>query len=259
MALITPSVLFDNIRGSIGGTTFSRSRAGLVAKRKPNGRKSYTNKQANVLKVQIYITGQWQYLTTVQQALWNAYADLYLQVDRFGTSKRLSGFNWFVHMNNLKYTYSSTILSVPPARVSAVVIDPFTLNLDNTTIGITFDAPINYAENLLFLFATLPNQLSRTTNRGKLRLIKTIDNAAFTTLDLTVDYNNAFGIDYASIANNSNFKLQLCMYSVNKISWMNSISLCSNSQLVYVSVPFRITENNNVRITENNNNRILED
>ena len=87
MAIVTPSILFDNIRGSIGGTTFSQGRAGLIAKRKTVGRKNYTNKQANVIKIQSYVTGQWQNLDTIEQGLWNDYADLYDQVDSFGTTK----------------------------------------------------------------------------------------------------------------------------------------------------------------------------
>lgn len=259
MAKVTPSVLFENIRGSIGSTTFSQSRAGLIAKRKTVGRKNYTTKQANVIKVQSYITGQWQNLSLENQLLWNAYADLHVQTDRFGTEKNLSGFNWFCHMNNLKYVYDGIILETPPARVSASIVPSFSVDVFPDSFELNFDSIINQPEEILYIFATLPNQLTETTNRGKLRLIKTIVAPNVSVVDLTADYESYFNVDWSILTQNSNFNIQVCCYTVSVISWQNSVQLCGIGRTGIDVTVSRITEASEVRITESGETRILEE
>jgi len=258
MAIITPSELFSNIKGSIGSTTFSTNRAGLIAKRKTLGKRNYTTKQANVIKIQSFIVGQWQNLTLAQQLLWNDYADLYPQIDRFGVTKNLSGFNWFTHMNNLKYVYDSIILEEPPARVSAQIIPEFDLLISNSSVEVIPSETINFAEDLLYIFITLPNQLTRNTNRGKFRLVKVIDSPNFSSLDITADYESTFNIDWSNLSANGQFKIQCCMYSVNKISWMNSVQLCVANGLNEIIFDDLIAENNDDLIAENNDDLIIE-
>lgn len=258
MAIVTPSELFSSIRGSIGSTTFSQSRAGLIAKRKVLGHKNYTTKQANILKVQCWVASQWQNLSAVNQNLWNDYADLYPQIDRFGVTKNLSGFNWFVHVNNLKVVYDNVILESPPSRVAAEIPPAFTVNNYFDSLSITLDAPINYVDNLLYIFATLPNQLTKSSNRGKFRLIDTIENPNFSDLDLTAAYESSFDIVWSNLTNNSNFNVQVCLYCVNVNSWENSVQICGNGKLTAAPSFNLLAENGDFLITENSDNLIQE-
>lgn len=259
MAIVIPSELFSSIRGSIGGTTFSQSRAGLIAKRRTVGKKNYTTKQANVIKIQSYVTGQWQNLSLENQLLWNDYANLYELTDRFGTVKQLSGFNWFVHMNNLKYAYDSTILESPPITESALPVPQFSVDVFPDSIELNFDDPVTSSDELFYVFATLPNQLTSTTNRGKLRLIKVVDEPDFSLLDITADYENYFNVVWSDLTQNSNFNIQVCCYRVNKLSWLNSVQLCGVGRTGIDVTVSRITEASEIRITEDGDIRITEE
>lgn len=258
MAIITTSELISTIKGSIGSTTFSVSRAGLIAKRKSGTHKNYTNKQANVIKNHVFIIQEWQKLTLDQQLLWDDYATTYTQINRWGVVTNLTGLQWFSHMNNLKYPLDQTILEEPPARVAANPIPSFTLDIDPNGINIIFDSTINQPEEILYIFATLPNQLTNNTNRGKLRLVKVIESPNISSVDITEDWENYFNLDWNSVINNSLFKIQVCIYSVNIISWMNSVQLCANGISSQIVGTARITEDSITRITEDNNIRVIE-
>lgn len=231
MALVTPSELFSNIKGSIGSTTFSTNRAGLIAKRKVTGHKNYTKKQANIIKIQSYVSGQWQNLTLVQQELWNDYADLYTQVDKFGVEKSLSGFNWFVHMNNINYALNETIIDEPPAREAAETIPSYEGVISSELMYIQMSEEIDFANHELYIFASLPKQQTNKTNRGNLRLIKTITDPNFTILDIKEDYESAFNVVWEDITNNSSFTVQFFIYSVNTNSFQNSVGVWDVSKL----------------------------
>ena len=242
MAIYTLGEMFASLRGSIGGTTFSNNKAGLIAKRKVNGRKSYTTKQADVIKIQSFIVGQWQNLSLANQTLWDDYAALYPQIDRFGTTKNLSGFNWFTHMNNLKFPIDGIILTTPPARASAEIVPSFSVGLDYNDITINLDSPLNAPDNRLYIFASLMVQKTSSNNRGLHRLVHSVADPNFTNLVITHEWNSYYDIDYFLLQANSQFKLQVCMYLVNTNSWQNSVQVCGVGEYSYIEPVYRITE-----------------
>lgn len=74
MARIKTSGLIDNITGSVGGTTFQQSRAGLIMKNKPKGFHANTvrrNKQTNIMNS---LQHSWMGLTDSNRSYWNQFA-----------------------------------------------------------------------------------------------------------------------------------------------------------------------------------------
>lgn len=231
MAIIQLSELIAAIRGSIRGTTYSRNAAGLVAKNKINGRKSYSSKQSNVIKVQSFIVGQWQQLTSEQQSLWNDYAALYPQIDRFGTTKQLSGFNWFTHVNNLAKQNLDIVIDEPQPRESAILVPSYFVELSIDTITLLFNSLLEMDDHLLFVFASQPTNQTNKTNRGALRLLTVVENPSLTEIDVTSVWSQCFGFDYDSITDNSLFNIQFFIYSINTNSWQNSVGVWSVGKL----------------------------
>ena len=227
MAIIQLGELISNIRGSIGGVTFSKNRAGQIAKKRSAGRKSYSNNQANELKYQAYVSRQWQILTLTNKNLWNSYALLYPSTDRYGTVKSLSGFNYFCKVNNLNYKLNNLIMLTPPERVAPAVISSFDILATNNTLKIKFPDAINYDDNTMFIFASLPSQTTSSKNRGKIRLVSILTNPIGEEFDITADWELYFKTSYSKIASKGKFLIHACIYLVSNLSFENGIQICS--------------------------------
>ena len=119
MAIITIGPITEQIKGSIGGVTFTNSKQGpFVRKRyKPRNPKSGYQSVARQ-GIQIY-SKSW-YLPTVNHDAWNTWAFDHPVQNRLGKTVKLSGYQWFVEFNIIAAIAGVTTLVLAPPITSTV-------------------------------------------------------------------------------------------------------------------------------------------
>ena len=177
MALVMLGGGVTDIRGSIAGTTFSRSAAGNYARsrKKPVNPRSalQTLRRANVG----YLTKYWSNTLTEQERTdWRAYAAGTTWTNKLGQSIAISGLSAFLRLNALhRMTWSTVITAAPLAMGHAGgVTITFAAESDTSKIqmnepGGAFGKSIDLQE--LWFFQGLPTEPGRITTPKGFKLI----------------------------------------------------------------------------------------
>ena len=115
MALVQLGGGVTGIRGSMGGTTFSRCAGGnyMRARTKPVNPKSALQ---NARRARVaYLTTYWSKTLTEQQRTdWRAYAAATSWQNKLGESININGLAAFIRLNALALLYSSTVVAAAP-------------------------------------------------------------------------------------------------------------------------------------------------
>jgi len=127
MAKVRAASLLADVRGTIGGVTFSANRAGIYARRVPRAVVSHRPK--NIERRQDFTTlGYWWRRMRDSDVLWpprgidtyishwNYFAEQPEQelMDQFGDPYYASGYNWFMNYNTMLEMAAQDFLDVPP-------------------------------------------------------------------------------------------------------------------------------------------------
>lgn len=129
MARIKYTALIEDIRGSIGGTTFQANAYGYTIKRKPNMIRPNTQYQQIQ---QIYLSQAvkaWNELTDAQRIDWNTWASTYPQYAKHNLSSELSGFAVFTKLHVLRFMSGFNVLANPTYTSYALDTLSYTLVL----------------------------------------------------------------------------------------------------------------------------------
>ena len=132
MAIVKFTAIVDEIRGSIGGTTFQRNAYGWSIKRKPNIIRPNTLRQ-QVSKTSFgSITRYWSTLSQVNRDSWDTYASTYPIPSIKNPSVDITGFNYFVKYHLIKFTTGSrSFLDNATAAAGSLTFTSFVLESNN--------------------------------------------------------------------------------------------------------------------------------
>ncbi len=227
MASIQLSSLVTDIKGSIGGTTFSRNRSGLTAKAKLVGKKNTTAKQQIELQNNNALRNQWAALTLTQKQVWNEFASLHPKTDRYGKVKSLTGFNWFISLNNAWYYIYGVYLLIPPSFSYPAFLPTFSVSVNASGIILTWSTPIDASLLDVFIFTSSPTRGTASKQRGLYRLTKKGESAYDVSIDITIGWEQAHGIKWSSIASSGNFFINTMVFPVSKSSGMTGTAVTS--------------------------------
>lgn len=130
MAIFSPGPMVAEVRGSVGGTTFSRNRGGAYARFRAAPTQPGTISQVFAKGIVTFLSGYWHgTLTQVQRDAWDAFAAANPIVNAVGLSHNIGGLGWFQRVNALRARSSiQFILTLP----NQVLVDP---PLDGTDPG----------------------------------------------------------------------------------------------------------------------------
>lgn len=162
MAIITCTAPVGEIRGSIGGVTFSRNKMGTFAKARKKPRVPFSTPRVFSSSLLSFYATTWGYiLTAPQRADWNTLADNTVWVNRLGENYSPTGLNLYVRSNTLLGQASRTTQPVAPAAADEAVQD-FVLDYDaGTGIRITdFDTLASPPVGSLICWTSGPIPLS---------------------------------------------------------------------------------------------------
>jgi len=136
MARIKYSGLVDNIRGSIGGTTFQNNKHGYTIKRKPNMVHPRSPLQ-NARKASfVAAVKAWQQLSSAQRTDWNTWASTYPQYAKFNPTSQLTGYEVFVRNHSYIYMIGETPITAPAYVVNPTDTLTFSLELSGGVLSL---------------------------------------------------------------------------------------------------------------------------
>jgi len=119
MALIRMGAGITDIRGSIGGTTFSKNRYGNYARGRITPVNPNSSAQQAVRNIMGSIVSQWfSDLNATQRAAWGVYAAEINFTNKLGESITLTGFNHFVRTNIARKSNGMTVILTAPVELT---------------------------------------------------------------------------------------------------------------------------------------------
>lgn len=165
MAIITPSAIVSEIRGSVGTQTFSRnaSRAYVKVRKTPTMPASlYRNLAKQALSD---ANDNWNSMTEATRNLWIANAYLYESHSRLGKTAGISGYSAFVRASiNLHYAGSANVpIPVPSGscpRITSFTVNALTTSLSCPFVVDNFNTRFNYVIKATDVRKGLPVQLN---------------------------------------------------------------------------------------------------
>lgn len=196
MAKIKFGNIVADIRGSIGGITYSKNSFGAYAKNKVSPINPQTSGQTNARAFFTSLTKAWQSLTDVQRDGWSNFGTLYGEPDGFGEVRPISGIAAYIRTNLNLLTYSKTRVDNPPANFSVTLVTPpvgemvtITENVGPgiDTVRVEFTEASLPANHFLVAFLTPEIPQSRKAFDPLLRLIGQSAVAAAQPADISFD------------------------------------------------------------------------
>lgn len=200
MAILKSSLLSD-IRGSIGGTTYARNKAGLYARNRSKPVNPNTENQSRV-RAQFSVSSfGFSDLNADQVAAWNQFAQGYPAVNKLGDTYTPSGRQMYMLCNQNLQSVGEDTITVPPYEVPVVPsLNPSDGVILATTTGpgagplaaFTFtDFKAEPGLGVIVYQATPNMQASRQSYRNRMRQLGFALQG--TVFDAETPFNNYFG------------------------------------------------------------------
>ncbi|MCK5609830.1 hypothetical protein KAR91_48610 [Candidatus Pacearchaeota archaeon] len=115
MALFSPGPAIADIRGSVGGTVFSKNRYGNYMRNRTVPVNPNSARQQAVRNIMGFLVNYWsQNLTVFQRASWAVYAAAVNFVNKLGNTITLTGFNQFIRSNMARQNCGLSLMDDGP-------------------------------------------------------------------------------------------------------------------------------------------------
>ena len=187
----------SEMRGSIGGTTFSRNSSGAYARNRTKPVNPRTSKQSYVRSLFAYIAQLWRTLTKDQRNTWISYAPNLSRVNKLGQTVPLTGSQLFQKVNtNLRTTGNATLTTCESVSVPGIqLVDSVTNDIGANTMIVAAEDATVITGTTMRVFATAPRSAgSKFAGKSSYKLIHVgAGNSTLDTLDLYTEYVNTFG------------------------------------------------------------------
>jgi len=184
MAKIQLTDLVADIRGSVGGVTYTKGVGGIhVRKTKPIPSVSSTSRQTFVRSLCAYLAGLWRTLSEEQRSIWATYAGSHPVVDVFGVPRIYPAYNYFIELNFCHYECDLPIIEDAPIDSEAPISPEGYVEADGDLEGfnLEFWEPTS-ASYILDVWKFGPASAGRNPQVGDVRHLCYIDPALAETL-----------------------------------------------------------------------------
>ena len=182
MALVQLGGGVHDIRGSIGGTVFSRNRFGNYIRARITPVNPQSSRQSVVRSAVQFLAQRWSNtLTQLQRDGWEVYADNIVRVNKLGAQIKLTGFNHYIRSNVGRSQAFATIIDVPPVILTLAPGDPaFVVTGSEATqlISVVFDDTLDWANQdngHMLVFMSQPKTTGTNFIGGPWRFAGSID------------------------------------------------------------------------------------
>ena len=219
------------LRGSIGGLTFQNNASGHTVRQRPVPKKSSTVKQQASHASHQNLLHEWDLLTVTEKDLWNSFASVHDKVDKFGTSKTLTGANWFLSVNYMRLLMGLSILTSPPAYSVPSSAPTFTIQLLPDSLKVFINPTYSSVASNLIIWGSLPTTRVKSTI-NQIRKYITIITAPFTNpFDITTAWEVATGITWDPLNIFPTSNIFICLENIGKATGITSPMLCAKENI----------------------------
>ena len=163
MALIKLGGGVADIRGSIGGTVFSKNRYGSYSRNRTIPVNPGSAKQTKIRSTMGQIRNAWfSVLTAAQRAAWAVYAANVEVQNRLGEAIKLTGWNMFARTNANRLYNDVAIVADAPTEFSLAEADStlaVTISAATQLISVAFDTAMDWCDedgSHLIIYASRP-------------------------------------------------------------------------------------------------------
>jgi hypothetical protein len=172
MASIKLGSVVSDIRGSIGGTVYSRNGGGAYAKARIKGTDPKTAKQQVVRSIMSGLIGTWAALTSTVRGNWGVYAREVPLINRLGDSINISGYNMWCRTKAISELIGVAAPAAAPTVMYLAEGDPsiaITPDASSSNVSIVFDNTLPWAGEVggyLLCYQGLPQPPTRNSYSG---------------------------------------------------------------------------------------------
>ena len=182
MALVRLGGGVHDIRGSIGGTVFSKNASGNYIRSRITPVNPNTARQ-NAIRVAVQsLAPQWSgVLSPAERAGWAVYAANIVRTNKLGGVINLSGYNHFIRGNSIRVQNGDPVVTAFPTDLTLPPGDPlFAVEVDatNQQLSVTFDPALAWSitdDGFMYIYMSLPKAAGVNFIGGPFRLAGAID------------------------------------------------------------------------------------
>ena len=225
MARVEYGDIITAMKGSIGGVTFQKNRAGEIARLKSGTYKNSTSKQVTQHALHYRIIKAWRDLSTDEQTDWNDFADLHTKTDLWGEENTLTGFNWFVSINNYRTMAGVPFLTTPPSYTLPTASPDYYLDINGSTIQLLTKTDVPSTGNIMIIRTTYAITNNSMNFRQMLRRTKVVATTPWTSIDITSEWESTHNLPYPPGTVNLNYQIGCCINTANITSGISGAGL----------------------------------
>lgn len=173
MATIKLGPAISDIRGSIGGTVFSRNGGGAYCKQRIKGTDPRTAPQQVVRSIMSGMIGAWSALSAAVRADWAVYASQVPFLNRLGDAINLSGYSMYCRTKAICELINQAVPAAAPTVMFLGETDPsvaITPDASSKNVSIAFDNALGWAGEVggqLLCYQGKPQPPTRNSYSGQ--------------------------------------------------------------------------------------------
>lgn len=245
MARIIYGSIITDIAGSIGGITYQKNGSGTIARLKPRKTKTNTQKQRDQQPRLKEVQREWNELSLANKILWNDFASLNNKIGLDGAEKVLTGYQWFLTINQNRLLFEDSILSVPPIYEIINPISGVSLIWSQTNVNVVFDGSFPAdTYNLLYYASFIINSASKFDfNKTRLVRLKKLASTANTTIIQTLDptwWIPYYKTEFPPNLGNKDFYLTSYIKFIGKDSGIASLAYTTIGKFVWDGTKYEL-------------------
>jgi hypothetical protein len=168
MAIFLPGAAVSEIRGSIGGVTFSRNSHGAYSRNRVKPVDPRTSTQEEVRQYLEICQFQFrEVLTENERAAWYAFAQSTPRPNRLGFSTHMSAINWFIAINVMRMRAGEDLTSTAPPVGGMVALPILTISAEvGDPVTIATPDPVLASDSILTVSLSPPLPPTRNYYTG---------------------------------------------------------------------------------------------
>lgn len=228
MARVIYGSIITDIKGSIGGITYQKNGSGTIARLKPRKHKTNTQRQRDQQPRLKEVQRLWNELDLGSKIQWNDFADLHDKIGLDGTSKKLTGYQWFMTINQNRLLFDDSFLEEPP---TFEVVNPITggfLDFTSGTLRFFYNDNLGGLDSKVIVYGSFVLNSASVFDFNKNRLLSKFKGASFTGQNMVVSenighWNNYYNSSFPPSLGNKSFYLTAYVKFIGVSSGISSL------------------------------------
>ena len=238
MARVIYGSIITDIKGSIGGITYQKNGSGTIARLKPRKNKTNTQKQRDQQPRLKTLQKEWNVLELGQKVLWNDFASVNDKIGLDGNPKKLTGYQWYLSINQNRLLFNDTILQEPPVFEVVNPINSITMDYTSGILRYYFDNSINISSYKLLVYSSFVINSVSKFNYESCRLVRkyqTDITLGYIVLEssTTKSWSEYYNSNFPPNLNNKPFYLIGYIRLISKVSGISSLAYTAIARFIW--------------------------